>query len=40
MGGAHNRVHIVSEDGVDSWDNLPKEEVAMRLAEKIADALQ
>lgn len=40
MGGANNRVHIVGEDGVDSWDNLPKEEVAMRLAEKIADALQ
>lgn len=40
MGGARNTVHIVSEDGVDSWEDLPKEEVAMRLAEKIADALQ
>ena len=40
MGGARNRVHIVSESGVESWDDLPKEEVALRLMEKIADALQ
>lgn len=40
MGGDLNRVHIVSGEGVDSWDQLPKEEVAMRLAEKIADALR
>ncbi len=39
MGGTDNRVHIVTEDGVDSWDNLPKDEVARRLMEKIADAL-
>lgn len=39
MGGARNRVHIVTEDDVDSWDDLPKEEVARRLVEKIADAL-
>ena len=37
MGGDRNRVHIVTEFGVDSWDNLPKEEVARRLVEKIAD---
>src|SRR3546814_18163385 len=24
MGGETNRVHIVSKDGVDSWDRLPK----------------
>lgn len=39
MGGTENRVHIVTDDGVDSWDNLPKDEVARRLMEKIADAL-
>jgi len=39
MGGTENCVHIVTEDGVDSWDNLPKDEVARRLMEKIADAL-
>ena len=39
MGGACNRVHIVSDAGVDSWDDLPKDDVALRLMEKIADAL-
>ena len=37
MGGETNRVHIVSQDGVDSWDRLPKEAVARKLMEKIAD---
>jgi phosphopantothenoylcysteine decarboxylase/phosphopantothenate--cysteine ligase len=40
MGGQHNSVHIVTADGVESWDELPKEEVARRLATRIADALQ
>jgi phosphopantothenoylcysteine decarboxylase/phosphopantothenate--cysteine ligase len=40
MGGQHNSVHIVTADGVESWDELPKEEVARRLAARIADALQ
>ncbi|MGB3844233.1 bifunctional phosphopantothenoylcysteine decarboxylase/phosphopantothenate--cysteine ligase CoaBC [Sphingopyxis sp. YF1] len=39
MGGATNRVHIVSKTGVDSWDRLPKEAVARKLMEKIADEL-
>jgi len=39
MGGARNRVHIVSDAGVESWDDLPKDDVALRLMEKIADAL-
>jgi phosphopantothenoylcysteine decarboxylase/phosphopantothenate--cysteine ligase len=39
MGGANNRVHIVSKDGVDSWDRLPKDAVARKLMEKIADEL-
>ena len=37
MGGDENRVHIVTREGVESWDNLPKEEVARRLIEKVAD---
>ncbi|MCA0211081.1 MAG: bifunctional phosphopantothenoylcysteine decarboxylase/phosphopantothenate synthase [Proteobacteria bacterium] len=40
MGGANNRVHIVSKDGVDSWDRLPKDAVARKLMEKIADELE
>ena len=39
MGGESNRVHIVSKDGVDSWDRLPKQAVARKLMEKIADEL-
>lgn len=39
MGGEENRVHIVSKDGVDSWDRLPKAAVARKLMEKIADEL-
>jgi len=39
MGGETNRVHIVSKAGVDSWDRLPKDAVARKLMEKIADEL-
>jgi len=40
MGGSHNRVHLVSGDAAESWDNLPKDEVANRLVEHIAARLQ
>jgi phosphopantothenoylcysteine decarboxylase/phosphopantothenate--cysteine ligase len=36
MGGAMNRVHIITADGVDSWDRLTKEAVARKLIEKVA----
>ncbi|WP_380787422.1 bifunctional phosphopantothenoylcysteine decarboxylase/phosphopantothenate--cysteine ligase CoaBC [Sphingomonas sp. R86521] len=39
MGGATNTVHLVTAAGVESWDRLPKQVVADRLAERIADAL-
>ena len=39
MGGDANSVHIVSTDGVESWDRLPKGDVAKRLADRIAAAL-
>ncbi len=32
MGGEANTVHIVSADGVESWEKMAKEEVAERLA--------
>lgn len=39
MGGEANAVHIVTADGVESWERLPKDEVARRLADRIAAAL-
>jgi phosphopantothenoylcysteine decarboxylase/phosphopantothenate--cysteine ligase len=39
MGGDANSVHIVSAEGVESWERLPKGEVATRLADRIAAAL-
>ncbi|WP_156681492.1 bifunctional phosphopantothenoylcysteine decarboxylase/phosphopantothenate synthase [Sphingomonas profundi] len=39
MGGAANTVHIVTADGVESWEELPKEQVATRLADRIAAAI-
>ena len=38
MGGAENEVHLVTADGVEDWPRLGKEEVARRLAARIADA--
>ena len=40
MGGAHNTIHLVTEEGVEDWPQMPKEEVAMRLVERIALALE
>jgi phosphopantothenoylcysteine decarboxylase/phosphopantothenate--cysteine ligase len=39
MGGEANSIHIVTADGVESWERLPKEEVAARLADRIADTI-
>ncbi|MBA2918536.1 MULTISPECIES: bifunctional phosphopantothenoylcysteine decarboxylase/phosphopantothenate--cysteine ligase CoaBC [Sphingomonas] len=39
MGGADNRVHLVTEAGVEDWEQMPKDQVAARLADRIADAL-
>jgi phosphopantothenoylcysteine decarboxylase/phosphopantothenate--cysteine ligase len=36
MGGDANAVAIVSADGIERWESLPKAEVARRLAERIA----
>jgi phosphopantothenoylcysteine decarboxylase / phosphopantothenate---cysteine ligase len=35
MGGEINRVHIVTADGVESWDRTAKGEIAARLAERV-----
>ncbi|MBY0301128.1 MULTISPECIES: bifunctional phosphopantothenoylcysteine decarboxylase/phosphopantothenate--cysteine ligase CoaBC [Sphingomonas] len=39
MGGDANTVHLITADGVESWERLPKDQVAARLAERIAAAL-
>jgi phosphopantothenoylcysteine decarboxylase/phosphopantothenate--cysteine ligase len=39
MGGTRNQVHIFDAAGEERWPDLPKEEVAMRLAARIAAAL-
>jgi phosphopantothenoylcysteine decarboxylase/phosphopantothenate--cysteine ligase len=36
MGGDVNRVHLVTADGTESWDEAPKKEVARRLAQRMA----
>jgi phosphopantothenoylcysteine decarboxylase / phosphopantothenate---cysteine ligase len=39
MGGAENAVHLVSAAGIETWPRLAKDDVARRLAQRIADAL-
>ena len=40
MGGACNRVHLVTAAGVEDWPELTKTEVGARLATRIADTLK
>lgn len=39
MGGDRNQVHVISADGVDSWPDLSKDEVASRLMDRLAQSL-
>ncbi|GAB5349120.1 bifunctional phosphopantothenoylcysteine decarboxylase/phosphopantothenate--cysteine ligase CoaBC [Alteriqipengyuania sp. 357] len=39
MGGADNTVHLVTASGVEDWPEMPKEEVAMKLVERIGAEL-
>ena len=39
MGGERNTVHLITQEGVENWPDLPKTEVARRLADRIAAAL-
>jgi len=39
MGGDDNLVHLISADGVESWPEMAKIDVARRLAARIADSL-
>jgi phosphopantothenoylcysteine decarboxylase/phosphopantothenate--cysteine ligase len=40
FGGDRNTIHLVTEKGVETWPTLAKDEVARRLAERIADTLR
>ncbi|MCT8002778.1 bifunctional phosphopantothenoylcysteine decarboxylase/phosphopantothenate--cysteine ligase CoaBC [Sphingomonas sanguinis] len=40
FGGDANRVHLITADGVESWERMGKDDVAKGLAQRIADALQ
>ena len=40
MGGDRNRVHLVSGDGVESWDDMDKRQVAARLVSRITEGLK
>ena len=40
MGGEANTVHLVTADGVESWPQMAKAEVAKRLAARVVVALQ
>jgi phosphopantothenoylcysteine decarboxylase/phosphopantothenate--cysteine ligase len=40
MGGDRNRVHLVSEAGVEDWPEMTKNEVGARLAARIAQKLK
>lgn len=39
MGGTENSVHVITANGVESWEQMPKREVARKLAERIVDAI-
>ncbi|HSG34361.1 MAG TPA: bifunctional phosphopantothenoylcysteine decarboxylase/phosphopantothenate synthase [Sphingomonadaceae bacterium] len=40
MGGSENTVKLITSKDVDHWDPMPKEQVALKLMEKVADALK
>ncbi len=39
MGGANNAFHIVTKDGTERWPDSPKDAIARKLMEKIADVI-
>ncbi len=40
MGGSENEIHLITASGVEDWPRLDKQEVARRLAARIAEALR
>jgi phosphopantothenoylcysteine decarboxylase / phosphopantothenate---cysteine ligase len=39
MGGSHNRIHLVSGDGIEDWPEAAKEDIARHLITRIAQDL-
>ncbi|MHA1567217.1 MAG: bifunctional phosphopantothenoylcysteine decarboxylase/phosphopantothenate--cysteine ligase CoaBC [Alphaproteobacteria bacterium] len=39
FGGSHNQVHLIRAGAVENWPDMPKEDVAKKLARHIADHL-
>ena len=39
MGGSENAVTVIDQDGAEDWPRATKEQVARKLAARIADAL-
>jgi phosphopantothenoylcysteine synthetase/decarboxylase len=39
MGGVANTVHLVTANGVESWERMAKEDVAARLAERVLQVI-
>jgi phosphopantothenoylcysteine decarboxylase/phosphopantothenate--cysteine ligase len=39
MGGENNAFHVVTKDGVESWPDSPKDVIARKLMEKVADEI-
>jgi phosphopantothenoylcysteine decarboxylase/phosphopantothenate--cysteine ligase len=39
MGGELNEVHLLTAEGIEAWPRLPKSDVAARLAQRIAEAM-
>jgi phosphopantothenoylcysteine decarboxylase/phosphopantothenate--cysteine ligase len=39
MGGSHNRIHLVTGEGVEDWPEAAKEDVARHLIQRIAEEL-
>ncbi len=39
MGGENNAFHVVTKDGLESWPDSPKDVIARKLMEKVADEL-
>lgn len=40
MGGPHNRVHLITEAGIEHWPEMSKEAVARHLVERIAKEIE
>ena len=40
FGGADNTIHLISADGVEDWPRMSKEDVAERLAKRVAATLE